>query len=223
VDGRKIAGTGGFFDGDTLFYQGTVLIDTNPETMMAALNVAQAKLKRHGLDKATSRVTNLRTLLGTVPPMDQIKQALLDGFTENLGINIQPDTPSKTEETLAHELYAEEIGQDAFVTEINRADADAEVQVGSHTGPGGTVTAYVRREGQRDERIREVLLTGDFLVTPPRTVLDLESHLRRIEVSDIAAEVEAFFNKADVGLLTISPADFAKPIRKACTQDGEMI
>ena len=30
VDGRKISGTGGFFDGDILIYQGTVLVDMNP-------------------------------------------------------------------------------------------------------------------------------------------------------------------------------------------------
>ena len=45
VDGRKISGTGGFFDGDTLFFQGTVLVDVNPQVMMSALNVPQAKLE----------------------------------------------------------------------------------------------------------------------------------------------------------------------------------
>ena len=39
VDGRKISGTGGFFDGDTLFYQGTVLVDMDPQTMVSALRV----------------------------------------------------------------------------------------------------------------------------------------------------------------------------------------
>ena len=34
VDGRKISGTGGFFDGDTLFFQGTVLVDMDPRTMV---------------------------------------------------------------------------------------------------------------------------------------------------------------------------------------------
>jgi lipoate-protein ligase A len=42
VDGRKLCGTGGFFDGDTLFYQGTLLIDMNPEDMVAALRVPEA-------------------------------------------------------------------------------------------------------------------------------------------------------------------------------------
>ena len=49
VDGRKVSGTGGFFDGDTLFYQGTVLIDMNPADMVAALNVPEAKLAKRAL------------------------------------------------------------------------------------------------------------------------------------------------------------------------------
>src|SRR5512140_1274629 len=39
VAGRKLCGTGGFFDGDVLFYQGTVLVDMDPSRMVAALNV----------------------------------------------------------------------------------------------------------------------------------------------------------------------------------------
>ena len=34
VDGRKLSGTGGFFDGDTLIYQGTVLVDLDPAAMV---------------------------------------------------------------------------------------------------------------------------------------------------------------------------------------------
>ena len=39
VDGRKISGTGGFFDGDVLIYQGTVLVDMNPEQMLGSLKI----------------------------------------------------------------------------------------------------------------------------------------------------------------------------------------
>src|SRR5512146_2740739 len=52
VGGRKLSGTGGFFDADTLFYQGTVLIDLDASRMVAALNVAQAKLAKRAFDSA---------------------------------------------------------------------------------------------------------------------------------------------------------------------------
>ncbi len=220
VEGQKIAGTGGFFDGDTLFYQGTVLIDTNPQIMASALNVAKAKLEKRALDSAAARVTTLAQLLGTAPSIDTIKQALLDGFAEELGIEISTDTPSPAEEKLANEFYHEEIGQDDFVAEIDQAGAGADVGHGTHTGPGGTVSAFARLEGQNNDRLREVLLTGDFFVTPPRIVLDLESHLRRVPIGEIGASVEAFFANAEVDLLSISPSDFAAAITNAVQATG---
>lgn len=220
VDGRKISGTGGFFDGDTLFYQGTVLIDTDVPKMMGALNVAQAKLKKRDLDAAASRVTTLTRLLDKATSVDEIMEAMRDGFAEKLGIDFFYAPPSDAEERLAREYFDDEIGQDDFVTEIDRAGADADVREGSHTGFGGTVNAFIRLEGAHDERIREVLLTGDFFVTPPRIVLDLESHLRRVPVADIHQSVQDFFEHADVGLLTISPDDFTKAIENACATTG---
>ena len=68
VDGRKISGTGGFFDGDVLIYQGTVLVDMNPAQMVRALNIPAAKLAKHDLDTAEQRVVTLKELLGDELP-----------------------------------------------------------------------------------------------------------------------------------------------------------
>ena len=48
VDGRKISGTGGFFEGNLIFYQGTLLIDFDPSKMLACLNVPAEKLAKRG-------------------------------------------------------------------------------------------------------------------------------------------------------------------------------
>ncbi len=87
VDGRKISGTGGFFDGDTLIYQGTVLVDMNAQQMVKALNIPEAKLAKRKLDSAAERVVTLKELLGEqTPDVETIKDALVRGFTECFGI-----------------------------------------------------------------------------------------------------------------------------------------
>jgi len=214
VDGRKISGTGGFFDDDTLFYQGTVLVDMNPADMVAALNVARAKLEKRSLDSAAQRVVTLKELLGRAPDLAAIEQALVAGFAERLGITAQWGAISAEEEAAAAKHY-DEIGSDAFVHEIDDPGADASVRCGSHTGAGGTVTAYLRLEGAGNPRVREALLTGDFFVTPPRTVFDLEATLRNVPVAEAGAAVERFFDQAKVGLLTVSPADFRAAVEAA--------
>ena len=215
VDGRKISGTGGFFDDDTLFYQGTVLVDLNPADMVAALNVPEAKLAKRALDSAAQRVVTLRELLGAAPHIETIKDALLAGFAQRLGIEPVKGEITAAEKALATSYYAEEIGTDAFVAEIDDPAAEAGVLSGSHTGPGGTVSAYVRLQGPARDRIREVLITGDFFVTPPRTVFDLEARLRNVPVAQVGGAVEQFFAEAKVGLLTVAPGDFCAAIEAA--------
>lgn len=215
VDGRKISGTGGFFDEDTLFYQGTVLVDMNPADMVAALNVPQAKLAKRALDSATQRVVTLKELLGTAPDIATIQDALLGGFAERLGISPVRGAITAEEEALAAKHYDEEIGTEAFVAEIDDPAREAGTVSGTHTGAGGNVTAYVRFDGVHRERIREVLITGDFFVTPPRIVFDLEASLRDVPAAEVRAAVDRFFANAKVGLLTVTPADFSAAIEAA--------
>lgn len=215
VGGRKLSGTGGFFEGDTLFYQGTVLIDLDPSRMVAALKVAEAKLAKRALDSAAQRVVTLQELLGTAPAIEEVQQALLGGFAEHLGIAPVPGALTDHEEALAARYHDEEIGTEAFVACIDDPGASEETGSASVTGPGGTLTAYARLDGMREPRVREVLVTGDFFVTPPRTVFDLESALRGVPAREAGAAVERFFSQAAVGLLSVSPGEFRRTVEGA--------
>lgn len=221
VGGQKLCGTGGFFDGDTLFYQGTVLIDVDPARMMACLNVPAAKLQKRDLDKAEARVTTLKALLGgAAPAIGAVQQAVLRGLTERLGIEVEPGTPTAAEEELAHRILTETIGTDDFVYEIDDPRG-AGVSEASLTGAGGTVSAFVRLEGAGGaRRVREMLITGDFFVTPPRMVLDLEAALRGVTVGEVGTAVDTFFAASRPDLLTIAPADFRKVIEEAVAAGG---
>lgn len=219
VDGRKLCGTGGFFDGDTLFYQGTVLIDMDPAAMVAALKVPKEKLAKRNLDSAALRVVTLKERLGhRSPDAESVKNALLHGFARRLGITVFAAAPSGHEETLATRFHDAEIGTDAFVYEIDNPSAGDGVRSATHTGPGGTVRAYVRLEGANQDRVREALVTGDFFVTPPRTIFDLEASLRGVRVDEIGRAVERFFADAAIGMLSLRPADVAAVLEAAVRQ-----
>jgi len=221
VDGRKVSGTGGFFDQDTLFFQGTVLVDMNPANMFAALNVPQAKLAKRSLDSATLRVVTLKELLGAAPAIETVKQSLLSGFAKCLGIIPAPGEITISEEALATRYHDEEIGTDAFVAEIDDPVVSDDVLSASHAGAGGMIHAHIRLEGARRDRIREALITGDFFITPPRTILDLEASLRNVAISEAGATIERFFAESKIGLLTVAPSDFRKAVEDAIASAGE--
>ena len=216
VDGRKLGGTGGFFDGDSLIYQGTVLVDLDPATMLGALRIPQAKLAKRGLDSAAARVVTLRELLGErTPAIAAVEGALLAGFGQELGLDFERAPLSDEEHSLARRLYDELIGRDEFVAEIDGPPRGGGVRIGTHSAAGGTIKAYLRCEGDPARRIAQALITGDFFVAPPRLIYDLEARLRGIIVDEALDEVDAFFAVRPAGTATVSAADFRSAIAAA--------
>lgn len=219
VDGRKISGTGGFFDGSLLLYQGTLLVDFDPAKMVACLNVPTAKLVKRSLNSAEQRIITMREVLGDrVPDFRVICQALLDGFAEGLGIAPQWGDITPHEESLAARAFREEIGTDSYVEMLDTAAVDDNLVSASLTGAGGTVRADVRLEGVRRERIREVLISGDFFVTPPRLIFDLEATMRGLDISEAGSAVESFFARRPADFLSLGPGDFRRAIDMALSQ-----
>jgi lipoate-protein ligase A len=218
VDGRKISGTGGFFDGDVLIYQGTVLVDMNSQQMVSALNIPEAKLAKRELDSAAQRIVTLKELLGDdLPDIATIKAALVEGFTEGLGIEAEAGKITENEEALANRHFIEEIGTDEFVAEIDNPGDDNETLAGSHTGPGGTIDAFVKLDGPTKRILQRALITGDFFVTPPRIVFDLEAYLAGTRLEEVDGAIDTFFAENDIDMLSVSPGDFKAAISNALT------
>jgi lipoate-protein ligase A len=221
VDGRKISGTGGFFDGETLIYQGTVLVDMDPAAMVAALRVPRAKLEKRQLDSAAQRVVTLRELLGPqTPGLPAIQQALLEAFAERFDVEWNAEGLGAEEEALAWRHHREEIGTDGFVAAIDDPAHDSDFAVGTHAGPGGSITTYLRLEGPARARVGQVLVTGDFFIAPPRTVLDLEAALRGAYLADAGAIIDRFFAERAVAALSVGPADFRASLESAVAAAG---
>jgi lipoate-protein ligase A len=216
VDGRKISGTGGFFDGDILIYQGTVLVDMNPAQMVRALNIPAAKVAKHDLDSAEQRVVTLKELLGDdLPDVATLKAALIKGFTEGLGITAEPGDITAAEESLAKQYFDEEIGTDEFLREIDNPGRQDKLLEGTHTGLGGTIDSFVKLEGPTLGVLQRVLITGDFFITPPRIVFDLEAALTGTRLEEVEAKITDFFEKTDIDMLSVNAEDFIASINDA--------
>ncbi len=216
VGGRKISGTGGFFDGNTLFFQGTVLVDMDPSLMVSALRVPRAKLEKHELDAAETRVVTLRELMGDdTPSLDEIQDALAAAFSEYFSLEVQTGDLEPSERSWAQAFLDEEIGTRDFIYGVDEPADPRGVLSGQTTSAGGTVTVYLRLEGPAQNRVREVLVTGDFFVTPPRIIYDLESRLRGEFLEDLESVIRSFFDQSEVEVLSVSPDDMIAAFREA--------
>jgi len=218
VGGRKVGGTGGFIDGNTLFYQGTLLVDFDAGRMVEALKIPVEKLARRELDDARKRVVSLRELLGAAPPMAAVRDALLDAFRNELGLDPEWGEISPAEEALAAKLLREEIGTDEFVHRLDAPDPAENLVSASLFARGGMLRADIRLEDPARGRIREALISGDFFITPPRAIYDLEAALRGCPVNEAGAAVESFFERAGCALVALAPADFRGVVERALGQ-----
>ena len=218
VAGRKIGGTGGVIDGETLFFQGTLLAEFDPARMIEALRVPVEKLARRDLDDARRRVITLRELLGRVPAFEEIQAALLAGFREHLGLDPHWDKASGYEEQLAQQLLEEQFGTEDFVHLLDAPAGAAPAVSATLVRRGGTLRADLRLEGPAQDRIREALISGDFFISPTRAVFDLEAQLRGVAAAEAGAAVEAFFAGNACELPGLDPRDFRAVVEDALRQ-----
>jgi lipoate-protein ligase A len=150
-----------------------------------------------------------------MPDLQTIQEALVMSFCQDFGLQAAAADLRPEEQRLAQRRFQEEIGTDEFVAEIDEPEMARGTLSGAVVCPGGTVECHLRLEGPAQDRIREVLFTGDFFVTPPRIILDLESGLRRVAVSDVGPAIDDFFAQAGAEVLSVTPADFTRALQNA--------
>ena len=214
IDGRKVGGTGGFFDNDTLFYQGTVLLGFDAARMTHALRVPAAKLAKRALTEAAARMIGLDQALGRpVAPADA-KAALLRGFADRLGLTIQPGSIGPEEEDRAASLLHSEIGTEDFVCGPHVAAAAPHASADLATA-GGRLRVDFRLEGPDRSLIREALITGDFFVTPPRAIFDLEASLRGSAAAAAPQAIRHTLASRGATCLGFTPDDLARAAEQA--------
>lgn len=219
VEGRKIGGTGGFFTGDTVFYQGTLLLTVDGDAMFSALRVPAEK-HRAGGGGAAARVTDLRTVCGgTLPPLADLKSGLAEAFCRRLGFSLAAGALSAAETASAQVLYRDEIGTAEFIHAIDGLARDGGWLRAHRTTAGGHLFAHVRCWPGRDV-VQQVLLSGDVFVTPPRLVYDLESALKDTPLAALDARVRRFVAAASVGLMSFSADDVVAVIESALATRG---
>ena len=221
VDGRKISGTGGAFDGDALMYQGTLLIQFDVEKMLRVLRIPAEKLSDKAIASARERVANLADLLGHAPPLEAVKAALAQAFAEAFGVTFAPGELGPAEQTRYADALAE-IDHPDWVNLLDHPASDMPLLEAIQKFPAGLLRVRVAYDRALD-RIKQVWFTGDIFVTPKRLIADLEGALRDTSAEHLSQIVEDFFAARECDMLGLAPADFAAVVKAALDKaDGSM-
>jgi lipoate-protein ligase A len=216
VGGKKISGTGGAFEGGALLYQGTLLLQFDVEKMLRTLRIPAEKLGDKAIASARERVANLADLLGGVPDLEHVKTCLAGAFAWEFGVVFEPGALGESE-ILRYEEALREISHPDWVFMVRRPAKDMPALSAVHKFPGGLLRVDLSLDAGAG-RIRQIWFSGDFFVSPARTIPDLEATLRDVALEDLDAVVEAFFAERRVDMLLLKPGDFVAVTREAARQ-----
>jgi len=210
VDGRKISGTGGATEQGAFIFQGTLLVDDTVEEMLHVLRIPAEKLGKHGLESVRERVTFVATILRHTPSTDELKATIADAFSEKLGVEFLESAPNGTEQRLFNELMPKFQSRE-WLDAIVRPEEQQGVLTGLSVGDGGTVKAAVMANA-KERKVRAMQFYGDFLISPNRAIIDLESRFKHIPArrERVKKEIELFFDENKPGLIGLTYRNFAE-------------
>lgn len=221
VDGRKISGTGGAFDGDALMYQGTLLIQFDVEKMLRVLRIPAEKLSDKAIASARERVANLADLLGSVPSLESVQASMMAAFAQEFGVEFVPGDLHAAEQARYQQALTE-IDTPDWVDLVQKPQSDRPLLEAVQKFAGGLLRVRVAYD-KPTERIKQVWFTGDVFLQPKRTLADLEAHLRDSLLERLDDNVKTFFSGRQVDMLGLSPDDFATVIKAAVATAEESV
>ncbi|NWF96933.1 MAG: DUF116 domain-containing protein [Candidatus Thorarchaeota archaeon] len=215
VHGRKISGTGGTERGESFMYQGTLLIDFDLELMLKSLRIPMEKLKDKEIESAKERVTWIARELGRVPPIEDIKSAIAEGFEKTFDMTLVPGELLDAEKA----IYTKSLPyfeSDDWVHLVHRSEGTAGHVNAVHKTPGGLIRVSLAID-VAGGFIVSSFITGDFQVFPQRAIMDLEAHLKNLSTDEntIRAEVRGFFEQTGAEIAGVTPDTLADVIIEA--------
>ncbi len=219
VDGRKISGTGGSDYGDSFIFHGTVLTDIDVETMISCLKLPLKKLDDKAVDSFKKRVVSVRELLGKAPAIEFVKECMMLGFQETLGIRLVPG--SLTREEL--DLFNKELPRfqsEEWIRGTRRIDQQSDLKVTDYKALGGLIRVSLVLDKKR-QLIKSAFITGDFFAYPESSILALEAALKNTSSKPerISENIGRFFAENDVSIPKVTAEDMIKAVQAAVNEN----
>ena len=218
VDGRKISGTGGAFDGDALMYQGTLLIQFDVEKMLRVLNIPAEKLSDKAIASARERVISLADLLDLVPARAAIIAAISAALAAEFNVQFAAGELSAAEQDLYQQALTE-IDHPDWVDMLTQPASDRPTLTAVRKFNAGLLRVNIAYD-QVQKRIKQVWFSGDVFISPQRTLIDLEAALRDSRADRLEPIVTGFFQQRSVDMLTLTPNEIVALLQDALANAG---
>lgn len=111
VNGKKISGSAQTRRWGSVLQHGTVLVSPDVRLMFELLKVSPEKISDKFIASVYERVTTIERELGQKPSLDEVREAMVDGFKDELGIELSEGDLTEEELGMAQELRQKYISE----------------------------------------------------------------------------------------------------------------
>ena len=224
VNGRKISGNGAGAYGDgTTILVGNVILDLDYDSMARVLKVPDEKFRDKMAKSMRDWVTSIKREQGQAPPIDRLKELLVEGYEKVLGVAFERSDPTDLERSIWQEQVKPRHLSPEWLHMPERRRLPSEGRA-VKVADGVRVIEVSHKAGKlirvRAELIGDLILdlriTGDFFMLPEDAIPDLEERLKgtKLDRQEVLERVEGFYRERGVEAPGITPGDFSDAVMK---------
>ncbi len=184
AEGRKIAGLGLYLDGDGgLLFHASVLADLDVPFMLDVLDIPAAKLGERAVAAVEERVTTVSRETATPWTGASLRDVIAAGFSDALGVTLDPSGLSGEERRHTDGLVAEKYTRDEW--RFHRSPHPDATATALLKTPAGLVRLYLALSG---DVVKSALFAGDFNEIPaPLAAFEAGLKWQRLDAAALTA------------------------------------
>ncbi|MFC1802647.1 lipoate--protein ligase [Thermoproteota archaeon] len=227
VDGKKISGNGAIGIEKANILAGDLLLDAPTHLMSEIINAPSEKFKDKLAESMADWITSIRTETGEEISREYVKQLIIEGFKEELEIELELGEMTENEKKTLERLVEERNTKGWIFSKDNDMLMKVKQEsVGTKVRGGLVVSESVHKADKmirillvsNEEAIENISISGDFFTQPYTGAIEkLEESLIgvKLEREALIKNVKEAFESIGLMVFGASQDDFVKAILKA--------
>jgi lipoate-protein ligase A len=227
VNGKKISGNGAISIEKANILAGDLLLDAPTHLMSEIIKTPSEKFKDKLATSMSEWITSIRVQTGETISRERVKELIVEGFKEELGIEFVPGEMTEQEKKILEELVKERKTDDWIFSKDNdllmKVNQDS---VGTKIHGGLVVSESVYKAGKmirillvsNEENIENISISGDFFTQPyTGSIEKLEEYLKgtKLEKKALTLRLKEAYDSIGLMVFGANQEDFIKAILKA--------
>ncbi len=232
VDGKKISGNGAIGIEKANVLAGDLLLDAPTHLMSEIINAPSEKFKDKLAKSMSEWIISIKSQTGEETTREYVKQLLVEGFKEELGIELELGEMTASEKKKLEELVEERKTEEwIFSKDNDLLMKTKQTAVGTKVHGGLVVSESVHKAMKmirillvsREDTIEDISISGDFFTQPYTGAIEkLEAALKgaKLDKEALAVRMKEAFESIGLMVMGAQQQDFVDAIMKAKYEVG---